>query len=112
MSDSKAQCFFVVFEGKTLGIYSSWNDAGEEVLGWPNARFSKYNSYGHAWNAWDSHCKKKKGRHSIKGDHLNIESKSSSSSPIVDVNGLFYVHYILKYKYISIFVNNLVSLCR
>jgi viroplasmin and RNaseH domain-containing protein len=60
MSDSKAQCFFVVFEGKTPGIYSSWNDAGEEVLGWPNARFSKYNSYGHAWNAWDSHCKKKR----------------------------------------------------
>jgi hypothetical protein len=39
---------YVVFYGKKPGIYSSWHEASEHVLGVRNAIHKKYNNYDHA----------------------------------------------------------------
>ena len=39
---------YVVFNGKKPGIYMSWHEASEHVLGVRNAIHKKYNNYDHA----------------------------------------------------------------
>jgi viroplasmin and RNaseH domain-containing protein len=39
--------FYVVFYGKKPGIYNSWHEASEHVLGVRFAKHKKYNNYDH-----------------------------------------------------------------
>jgi hypothetical protein len=39
---------YVVFNGKKPGVYMSWHEASEHILGFKNALHKKYNNYNHA----------------------------------------------------------------
>ena len=39
---------YVVFNGNKHGIYLSWHECSEQVLGFKNAIHKKYNNYDHA----------------------------------------------------------------
>ena len=39
---------YVVFNGKKPGIYMSWHECSEQVLGFKNVIHKKYNNYDHA----------------------------------------------------------------
>jgi hypothetical protein len=44
ISQQMAPCY-VVFHGKQLGIYRTWYECCEQVLGFKNARYLKYKNY-------------------------------------------------------------------
>lgn len=78
--------YYVMFEGRNQGIYSSWKDAGEEAIECSGARYLKFKTYSNAWNSWDRFCKKK-GHDPRKGNHVTLETQTSSTSLVVEVNG-------------------------
>lgn len=41
---SKKQKYYVVWEGHTPGIYSSWSECQEQIKGFPNAKFKSFES--------------------------------------------------------------------
>ena len=40
--------WYVVFKGNTPGIYNTWHDCSEQVLGYKGVVHRKYSSYEHA----------------------------------------------------------------
>lgn len=45
---------YVVFIGRTVGIYESWDEAKEQVEGFAGARFKGYFTYEDATEAWEA----------------------------------------------------------
>jgi hypothetical protein len=46
---------YVVFKGEKPGIYMAWHECSEQVLGFKNAIYKKYNNYGIALSEFNSY---------------------------------------------------------
>ncbi|GAU31879.1 hypothetical protein TSUD_114910 [Trifolium subterraneum] len=86
MTNVQEDVFHVVFEGKNPGVYPTWEDAAEQVVGWSGNRHVKYPTFVHAMATWVKFCNKK-GMDPNKGIHINKDSQIGSSSQTnTDVN--------------------------
>ena len=47
---------YVVFEGRNPGIYETWDECKEQVLGFSNAVYKKFPTAQEAYARWTNHC--------------------------------------------------------
>lgn len=52
MSGNSGRKFYVVWEGRSPGIYDNWADAKDQIDGFPNARYKSFSNLEDATNAY------------------------------------------------------------
>lgn len=74
--------YYVVWEGRHPGVYDDWNDALEQVTGFPGARYKAYSSASAAAEAFRNEPKKEDAKQL--GNLLRNSRRLNKESHIVD----------------------------
>lgn len=62
MSQSKSNKAYVVFEGRSPGVYLSWTECQSQVNGYKGNVHKSFDSYEEAFAAWVNYCNSKSQR--------------------------------------------------
>ena len=87
---------YVVFRGRKTGVFSSWPECHEHVVGFPGASYKKFNSTDEAYKAISSvnvgeKVPKKSESHSWPQSYVNVAEKVSQKSESTGVMLCFFV---------------------
>ena len=55
-TDKTRAAFYIVFSGRTTGLFYKWTDCLWSTKGYPNARAKGYRTLPAAMAAWNKHC--------------------------------------------------------
>lgn len=96
---SKKQKFYVVWNGHTPGIYSSWQECLAQVKNYPNASYKSFNSKGEATEAFGSGPSAKKNvvkkktheslRHEIVVPSITVDAACSGNPGMMEYRGVW-----------------------
>jgi len=80
--------YYVVWKGRTPGVYGSWEECKDETNGYPSAQFKSYSTKSAADNAyalgvgawfsatkWDKGSRARRGHAKLTHEYLNIIGK-------------------------------------
>lgn len=78
---SKKRKFYVVWHGKNPGIFESWEECKEQVMGFPNAVYKSFDSLAVAKEAYSNPSNQSVGKNKI-NKNLSLEQKALYGEPI------------------------------
>lgn len=80
--------FYVVWDGVTPGIYSSWNDCQLQIKGYEGAKYKSFNTHEEAEHAFASSPYAYIGKNAKKSEATSLKSASNSLPAAVIDNSL------------------------
>jgi len=95
----KQEKFYVVWSGKTPGVYSQWTECKVQIEGFENAKYKSFESFEDAQKAfvvgWKYFYKKNeaakpsKGEHRPDGDFIAVDAACSGNPGKMEYRGVF-----------------------